>query len=1248
MTERIRTNGLGPLLFAALLASLIQQPAAAIDEPMWVWSPAHKKGDVPAVDCYFRKTFELARPTSGQIQITADNAYEVFVNSQPVGRGGDWRRMNVHDISKALVNGMNVVAVHVRNTDTGTAGLAARLIAEQQSDPVKVLLTDDTWRCSVRRYASWTQAAFPSEDWLAAQEFGPLGATLPWGDEVVFAGEGSRFTVPDGFVIERSMTHDEVGSLIAMTFNENGDLIVSQERGPLLLVRDTDGSGAPDTSSVFCGQVQSAQGLLALDGSVYAVGSGPAGSALYRLTDANGDGVAEDVRPLVQFKGSRGEHGPHAVRLGPDGMIYGIVGNHASIKSPRPIPGLLEKAYEGDLIQPRYEDARGHAVGIPAPGGIVYRTDRQGRFTEVVATGLRNAYDFAFTPDGDIVTFDSDMEWDIGAPWYRPTRILHATAGADFGWRSGWAKWPSYHLDSLPPMVEVGPGSPTGVEVYQHTVFPKKYHGALLACDWARGKIFAVRLRPDGATVAGRSELFISGQPLNVTDLAVGPDGAVYFTTGGRATDGGVYRVRWTGKPSAPPSVQAGTVAEAIQNPQPNSAWARRRIRQVQRAAGARWATSLASVAADPERTPADSVSALHLLATIGPYPRLDTLRPLAKDPRPEVRAKAASLMLGESADPGLLSSLLGDKDARVRRVACESMARTGLQADPNKLLPLLGEDDRFVTNAARRLLETLPANQWSELVLAESTDNRAFLVGSVALITTNPSSTTSAEIIDRCVTILEQAEANSFRDILGALRVAQLCLARSEPATDSQDRLAAVVAKLYPTNTLQVDREIVRLLTELQWGPAATAFSAQVAAEMPTADKIHLAGHAARLNRGWNTDSKFAFLKFFESTTGAEGGYSVSGYIEAFARDFFTKLTPAERDRVLLSGHEWPASALSVLARLPQELPPDLIEKLIALDRRVKPLAEKADVHRRLRVGIAAVLGRSGNSQAHQYLHSLYQNEPQQRETVAMSLTQNPQGENWRVLVDSLKTVEGVAAREVLTSLRAVNQRPSDPEPYRQVILQGLKLQESGGGEAVQLLDHWAGGQPSKDQWQTRLVGWQQRYAANFPDAPPAELPVDSGRDRWSYEELLSFLRSPTGKEGNPRQGRAAYIKAQCAACHRYAGEWEGLGPDLTHVNKRFQDKEILESIVYPSHVVSDQYASKVVVTTDGKTYPGIVVEKPGGALLVQFSDGRQLELGPDEIESVQPSATSVMPQGLLNELSLEEVADLFAFLRG
>ena len=97
-----------------------------------------------------------------------------------------------------------------------------------------------------------------------------------------------------------------------------------------------------------------------------------------------------------------------------------------------------------------------------------------GSFVEMVAGGFRNPYDFTFTSDGEMFTSDADMEWDIGAPWYRPTRLLHVTAGGEYGWRSGWATWPAYYLDSLPATADTGPGSPTGMAYYDHTAFPAR------------------------------------------------------------------------------------------------------------------------------------------------------------------------------------------------------------------------------------------------------------------------------------------------------------------------------------------------------------------------------------------------------------------------------------------------------------------------------------------------------------------------------------------------------------------------------------------------------------------------------------------------------------------------------------------------------------------------------------------------------------------------------------------------------
>jgi putative heme-binding domain-containing protein len=114
---------------------------------------------------------------------------------------------------------------------------------------------------------------------------------------------------------------------------------------------------------------------------------------------------------------------------------------------------------------------------------------------------------------------------------------------------------------------------------------------------------------------------------------------------------------------------------------------------------------------------------------------------------------------------------------------------------------------------------------------------------------------------------------------------------------------------------------------------------------------------------------------------------------------------------------------------------------------------------------------------------------------------------------------------------------------------------------------------------------------------------------------------------------------------CHRFNGKGERIGPDLTAVSQRFTRKEVLESIIYPNQVVSDQYASKIV-TAGGKTYTGIAVKNADGGMTVLQSDGKKAELAAADIEDVQSSKLSAMPEGLVNRLSLEQIADLFAFL--
>ncbi|MCA9258539.1 MAG: c-type cytochrome, partial [Planctomycetales bacterium] len=150
--------------------------------------------------------------------------------------------------------------------------------------------------------------------------------------------------------------------------------------------------------------------------------------------------------------------------------------------------------------------------------------------------------------DGELFTFDADMEWDIGTPWYRPTRVCHVVGGADYGWRSGNGKWPEYYVDSLPPVVNVGPGSPTGVTMGRGTRFPAEYRDAMFIADWSYGRVFVANLKPKGASYEADLQQFATASPLGVTDLVVRPqDGALYLSVGGRQTQSAVYRIVYDG-----------------------------------------------------------------------------------------------------------------------------------------------------------------------------------------------------------------------------------------------------------------------------------------------------------------------------------------------------------------------------------------------------------------------------------------------------------------------------------------------------------------------------------------------------------------------------------------------------------------------------------------------------------------------------------------------------------------------------
>lgn len=382
-----------------------------------------------------------------------------------------------------------------------------------------------------------------------------------------------KLKLPAGFAVEHlySPSENDNGSWVAMTFDDKGRLITSDQFGALyrLSVSPIGTDSVSDVERLVIGKTIAeladtsisgtdlgyAQGLLYAFNSLYVMvnrrvkGDAENGSGLYRLQDTDGDDQFDKITLLKKLAGS-GEHGPHSIILSPDKKsIYLISGNHTDV--PPMDAYRLPNVWQEDNMFPLIKDPRGHANDRMAPGGWIAHIDSLGSHWELISAGYRNAFDITFNESGEMFAYDSDMEWDFGMPWYRPTRICHVTSGSEFGWRTGNSKWSPSFPDNLPPVINIGQGSPTNLIHGMNAKFPEKYKHTLFASDWSFGIIYAIHLKPSGSSYTAEPEEFLSGAPLPLTDGIIGPDGALYFLTGGRRLESDLYRVYYPGNENA-------------------------------------------------------------------------------------------------------------------------------------------------------------------------------------------------------------------------------------------------------------------------------------------------------------------------------------------------------------------------------------------------------------------------------------------------------------------------------------------------------------------------------------------------------------------------------------------------------------------------------------------------------------------------------------------------------------------------
>jgi putative heme-binding domain-containing protein len=328
--------------------------------------------------------------------------------------------------------------------------------------------------------------------------------------------------VPAGFTVTEFAGPELANDIYCMTITLTGELLVSG-RGYIKQLVDDSGDGRADRAILLADHPKNgAMGLLVEGAHLYVTGDG----GLRRMPWRPG-AFTETSELLVKLK-TGGEHDAHAVSRGPDRALYLLCGNTSGADAKL---SLLESS------------------PIKKPiAGYVLRLTPDLKAGEIICDGFRNAYGFDWSSDGELFTYDSDNERCLGLPWYEGTRFYLIERGGHYGWRSPqlgefW-RLPPYYPDVVPPLADLGRGSPTGVVCYRHQQFPPEHRGAFFLLDWTFGVVHLARMRGEKAetSIFLRAE---AGHGFAPTAAAVHPaTGDLYLSTGGRGTRGAVYRVR--------------------------------------------------------------------------------------------------------------------------------------------------------------------------------------------------------------------------------------------------------------------------------------------------------------------------------------------------------------------------------------------------------------------------------------------------------------------------------------------------------------------------------------------------------------------------------------------------------------------------------------------------------------------------------------------------------------------------------
>jgi putative heme-binding domain-containing protein len=1116
--------------------------------------------------------------------------------------------------------------------------------------------------------------------------------TLAWCNSA--DADSPPFSVPDGFIVQQVANDRLAHDCFCMTLDEKGRPLVSGP-GYLRTLFDDDGDGIFERSVEWTREIkQGAQGLWVDGNMVYWVSDG----GLWRSADSDGDGVANGRAQRILEIPTGGEHDCHAIKRGPDGFWYFIAGNFAANI------GRLESDPSAPIVRAR--------------AGTLWRMSPDFSQRGVWAHGLRNAYDFDFLPDGQVVTYDSDDEREATLPWYRPTRAMVLGPGSDAGWCGGTWKDDDYRVTMPTVLARLGRGSPTGVVVYEHNAFPERYRDAVFVLDWTFGRVMAIypsgNLNPQ-ERIPDRipSEIFM--EPTGTagfapTSACIAPDGSLLISVGGRGTLGAVYRVRYAPDGQAGPSRtselapdcfskaiaqkllqdgEASVLESVIQAPSPWSAWSLAvwRPRVTPRIRGLLIDVAIGKI---PLEGPSEILSkyrlrAAQLLTRLGETSLADPIRRGIASNDPAVRAAAwwiAGRQPSSAAIPGDLRQgggtspisarwevHLGSNDERLKWEAA-GLKRWPVSPRPVSPNPTGNASSPMSATAEQTLRRTwLWALSRTRYPQAVNEPPRKFDLQISKLLFGADQKTADQGMLNAILSqFKDRRNSISQRETMECLTCAQAALGDRRLSLPLQTNFPADVSDgyraLYCSQVAESSRnrlarwtlDVADLAKQKGWD-AVHAESMRTLAMTEATDPAALNYLIDQITAESHPTSDLHLLCALSQCAAPRAPAATTKTASALAA-----IPHKVKDRGLYTDNQWPVRLQQLIADLIArdsklgdaflELPNPCCSEELALLNAFPPTVQD-----RARERIQNVLRSSSPAQwspllikfaglgpidsaMRESLQEGYQIESL-RQTCLSYLVQSPQDPEYALYVSALEGSDRSLWPDAWRGLSALEMR----DPHREFpSLAKLVSASMNTGLALPLpaiLDRTrraaSVGQrnppPDSESWSD----WSPYLQSQLDDSQRTALIAPP-----SQTDLATILANMKHLSGNAERG-ATLFQSKCALCH---GGQSALGPSLSGVAKRFSSEDLARAIYDPSRDIPDRYRAVRIMTIDDEVVTGMTIYSAADGVTLQAADGSILRINQDQIQQRAFSTESIMPSGLLEDRSPQDVSDLFAYL--